>query len=296
MASRTSAEKVAFTRALGSLEPDPAVRNPDFVSREMLRDVPSARVALWLAERVPGVRVGLRSAFERLMPGACWGETARVKHFDAILLGEVAAGVGQVVVLGAGLDSRACRFARQLRGVRVFEVDQPLASSHKRERLEAVCGGLPDGVSCVGVDLTDSMPDEALAGAGFVASEPALVLWIGVAQYLPVDVVVEVLRWVGEHPTGSSVGFDYLESGFFDKDRSGRGARLSRYLIERSGERFRSSLDPSAVPALLAGCGLAVKSHLGPREVEHRYLRRSDGEAVGRAYGHSSFVHAEVAA
>jgi methyltransferase (TIGR00027 family) len=290
---KASAEKVAFMRALGSLERDPVLRNPDFVSRDLLADIAAARLALRLATRVAAVQIGIRETFERTMPGSYWGETARVKHFDEVLLQEVSAGVPQVVILGAGLDSRPYRFARELNGTRVFEVDHPVTASHKRERLQAVFGGPPAGVSYVSVDLAEAMPGEALAKAGFDASAPVFVLWVGVTLYLPAALVAVVLDWVATHRAGSSVAFDYIDRSFFAHDGRFAGSRLSRFLIERSGERLLSGFDPSAMPALLEDHGLALRSHVGPRELE-RYLRKRDGEVAGQPSGFSHFVHAEV--
>jgi methyltransferase (TIGR00027 family) len=63
---------------------------------------------------------------ERLAPGMYLYMLARTRHFDALLASELARGVKQFVILGAGLDSRAHRFAAQLNAATVFEVDHPI--------------------------------------------------------------------------------------------------------------------------------------------------------------------------
>lgn len=288
----SSAEKIAMLRAFGALEHDPAVRNPDSLAGPLVADSRMYRLGLRLASaRAP--RAFGRWAFERVSPGSYWVEIARVKHFDAILLAEVAAGVRQVVVLGAGFDSRAYRFAHELSGVRVIEVDHPITAARKRQRVEALLGALPEQVTYLAVDLTREDLASALATAGFEADAPVLVLWIGVSMYLSAPVVAGVLSWVGERSPGSSIGFDYVEQGFFEDERLFGAPRRARFLIGLSGERLAYGLDPPAVPGLLGEHGLELRSHLGPEEME-LYLRRRSGRLAGRPR-HFRFVHAGVA-
>ncbi len=293
---RGSADKVAYLRALGSAEQDPALRNPDDMAAELLADIPSARLSLGAARRWPPAHRAVRWGFERMVPGVYWTEVARVKHFDRILLDEVAGGIRQVVILGAGLDTRAYRFAAELEGVNLYEVDHPVTAARKRERLTAVLGRPPSHVSYATADLNEESPGEALAAAGFDRAAPALVLWIGVAPYLAAGVVTGVLGWVADHPPTSSVGFDYFHRSFFGGRERPRGRRRVRRTIELSGERFVCGLEPGAIPALLRGCGLSPRSHLLPAEQEERYLVGSDGSSAGRPIGYAGFVHAEVPA
>jgi methyltransferase (TIGR00027 family) len=292
---RSSAEKVAYLRALGARERDARLRNPDAMAEQFVAHIASARISLRAAARSRTFHAAGRWLFERIAPGAYWGEVARVKHFDRILLAEAAAGVGQVVILGAGLDSRAYRFAAELEAVRVFEVDHPLEAGRKQERLAALFGVPPVRVTYVSADLTEVDLGDALSAAGFDASAPVLVLWVGVVPYLPAGTVVDLLSWVASLPSSSSVAFDYFERAFFGGVEKVRGARRTRRGLELSGERLASGFEPAAMAALMAGCGLAVKSHVGPREQEERYLCAGNGAPAGHAVDYSRFLHAEVA-
>src|ERR1700742_3377099 len=115
----SSADGAAILRAVAAGDPDPLLRCPDHLARRFVGDLPVAA----LVGRPRGRRRPRRVA-ERRLPGAIWFDTARLKHFDRLLLDGVDE-VCQVLILGAGLDSRAYRFAEELSGVRVFEVDHP---------------------------------------------------------------------------------------------------------------------------------------------------------------------------
>ncbi len=288
-----TAGKVAMLRAFGALERDPAVRNPDYLAGELAGGNRIYRLGLGLASNRATHAAG-RWAFERVAGGGYWAETARVKHYDEILKGEVASGIGQVVVLGAGLDSRAYRFGHQMSGVRFFEVDHPEMAAEKRDRVEEVFGALPSHVSYVAHDLTEEDPGGSLAEAGFDVESPVLVLWIGVSMYLPAEIVVSVLSWVGGLSVGSSLGFDYFEQSFFEDERRFRLPRRTRFLLGLSGERLLYGIDPALLPDLLATHGLTVESHIGHEESAARYLRRSNGSFAGRPFAYSRYVHAGV--
>ena len=123
--SATALEAAAY-RVLGSKHPDPAIRNADVVAekllgpaeRAILKDTGSTIVldALEMDTERAWTTLGPRSVFAR-------GAHVRTRHIDDVLAESLRAGATQVVILGAGLDSRAYRFGDALRGVRVFELD-----------------------------------------------------------------------------------------------------------------------------------------------------------------------------
>ena len=280
-------------RAFGAFERDDAVRNPDYLAAELVGDGRAYRLALRLAA-VPALHACGRWVFEKIGAGAYWAEVARVRYFDQVLLDRVAAGVRQVVVLGAGLDSRPYRFALGLGHVQFIEVDRPAMAARKRRRVEALLGAVPDQVTYIPLDLAHDDLDDALARAGFDADAPVLVLWIGVSMYLARETLESVLRWVGERPERSSIGFDYLEQCFFEDTRRFGSAARTRLAIGMSGERLVTGFDAGRMTALMREHGLCLRSHLGPIEIAAEYLRGSDGEPVGRPFAYSWYAHAGV--
>jgi methyltransferase (TIGR00027 family) len=110
-------------------------------------------------------------------------------HFDMMVLrfafidAQLAAHPAQqVVILGAGLDTRAFRL-QALRGKRVFEVDHPDTQAYKRERVGRLGPPLAD-LRFAAVDFTRDDLGSALAAAGFDASVPTTWVWEGVIMYL----------------------------------------------------------------------------------------------------------------
>src|SRR6478609_1158924 len=174
---KLSAEGVTLARAIGSLELDPGLKNPDHLAPLFLR--PSLRALL-----VPGLRHGLRIGIEAALPGAANFLLARTRALDAFLERELLGRPDQLVILGAGLDSRPYRFAEKLEGVRVFEVDLPSTGKWKQARLRE--NGLSSAhVIFVGIDFAHEQLDVRLRDCGYVAEARTVFLWEGVTYYLP---------------------------------------------------------------------------------------------------------------
>lgn len=90
--------------------------------------------------------------------------------------------VRQVVILGAGYDTRAARLPRA--GVRYFEVDHPDTQAAKRARLAALPGYPVDAAVYTPCDFEREDPVERLRAAGLSTTTPTLVIWEGVVPYL----------------------------------------------------------------------------------------------------------------
>ena len=200
---------VAAARALGSKDPDPQVRNPDYLAIKFLG--PRERAVL-LDIPMDALDLDFDSAMKQLgphLPVAVM--TYRTKRFDAALLDALQNGARQVVVLGAGFDSRAYRFQSQLGDVRVMEVDYGPTQAYKKRRLGEILEVIPPNVSFVPMDFTKDNLLEQLRNAGYSEQQNAFFLWEGVTYYLPESAVKDTLHFVRDHSaSGSRIAFDYF--------------------------------------------------------------------------------------
>ena len=200
---------VAAARAVGSKDPDPQLRNPDYLAIKFLG--PRERAVL------PDLPMNaLDLDFDRAMkqlgphlPVAVM--TYRTKRFDAALLDALQNGARQVVVLGAGFDSRAYRFQSQLGDVRVMEVDYGPTQAYKKRRLGEILEVIPPNVSFVPMDFTKDNLLDQLRNAGYSEQQRTFFLWEGVTYYLPESAVKDTLHFVRDHSaSGSRIAFDYF--------------------------------------------------------------------------------------
>lgn len=199
---------VAAARAVGSKDPDPQRRNPDYLAIRLLG--PRERAVL-PEVRLDALDLDFDEAIKPLGAHIVAILTYRTKAFDAALLDAVQGGATQVVVLGAGFDSRAYRFRDQLRNVRFIEVDSGPTQAYKKQRLGEMLEVIPPNVSFVAMDFTkDSLLDK-LRTAGYSEQQKTFFLWEGVSYYLPEPAVKDTLHFVRDHSApGSRIAFDYF--------------------------------------------------------------------------------------
>jgi methyltransferase (TIGR00027 family) len=148
---------------------------------------------------------------------------------------------GQVVLLGAGLDTRAARLARE--GVRFFEVDHADSQQEKRARLARVPGYPVGAATYVTCDFEHEDFLDRLVASGFATADPALFLWEGVTAYLTEQAVRATLRRVasGGHPR-SVLAFDHLRRKIVAGQVSSKDLE-SRSFVADLGEPLRFGID-----------------------------------------------------
>jgi methyltransferase (TIGR00027 family) len=127
----------------------------------------------------------------------------RVSAIDAQLEAGVAAGCKQLVILGAGLDTRALRMPA-LASVEVFEVDHPTTQAYKRRKTSNL-RPLSRSLHFVPVDLERSSLNERLSEAGFRPNEPTVWIWEGVVMYLTDDALRRTLEQIAGGSTAESL-------------------------------------------------------------------------------------------
>jgi methyltransferase (TIGR00027 family) len=200
---------VAAARAFGAHDPDPSVRNPDWLAEHLL-----GPDELQLISEVP-LSAALAQDYREAgrdpqVAGGAMLMIIRTRYIDERLVEAVRNGATQVVILGAGFDSRAYRLHELLRGAAVFEVDSPATQQIKKRRVEAVLGGAPRNVTYVPIDFNIDQLSDALAKGGYRPAEKTFFTWEGVSMYVAEDGVRETLRTVAtQSAPGSSLVMDY---------------------------------------------------------------------------------------
>jgi methyltransferase (TIGR00027 family) len=285
VAAIQSAQTVAALRAVVTNDTSLAVACEDKLAKYFI----SLRERLLIAILPQPV---IRWVLERAAPGSYGFAIARTRCFDEALLSEAADGVQQVVILGAGYDSRALRFAHELKGMRVFEVDHPGTQARKMGILLRSITEIPKNVHYVPVDFNRDALEAELVKNGFSRNRRTLFLWEGVSYYLPKPVVAGILRFVHSCAPGSSIIFDYALQKFVEGDTSTYGGEHIARWLRKVGEPFVFGMNPHETPHFLGECGLRPVYDLGPEDTEARYLARKDGGILRRTLGHVRIVHA----
>ncbi len=286
-----TAEGVALMRAVGAMEKDERVRNPDDLAVKFLG------FKFRLTTRFPPLTWLALRTFQKKVPGGYYFHIARTKQMDEILSREIDQGLEQLVILGAGYDSRPYRFKDRLTGVGVFELDQPGTQTRKKERLVKMFGALPAHVTFVPMDFNSERLEVRLPEGGYTPEKKTLFIWEGVCMYVTPEAVDELLSFVCDRsPAGSSIVFDYMYLSSLDGRSDHYGARESVALVAGRGEPYIFGIEEGSAEQFLDARGFSVASLSTPSDLENAHLIRQDGSLHGRVYGYTDVVHAVVKA
>jgi methyltransferase (TIGR00027 family) len=222
------------------------------------------------AARVPPARRLIETVIDHRWPCARGGVVARTRLIDEAVVAALSR-VQQAVILGAGFDTRGCRLAR-LCEMPVFEVDHPATQAAKQRVLLRTAGRLPANVRFVPVVFGADDPARELAGRGFAAGAPTLVLWEGVTNYLDPGAVDATFRFLASAVgPGSPVLFTYVDRGILDGSAAFEGAETTMRAVRRVGEPFTFGLNPGEVPGYLADRGFDLESDTVVRHAAARF-------------------------
>lgn len=257
------AEGIAIVRALESSRPesericyDPLAKH--FTGR-LLSAVAWFFTAIGYAEwRGPGVRGFI---------------VARERYVDDCLQSCIEEGLQQVVILGAGYDTRAYRFEQLKRRVRVFEVDHPATQQIKIEKLKKILGSLPGHVVYVPIDFEKETLKERLFESGYDPSLRTLFILQGVVMYLTPEAVDHTLSFIVKNSApGSSVVFDYVYKSVVEGSWKRGEANSMRRYEKLTGEVWHFGIEEGKVDEFLTQRGFCQIHNADSECLKNRYF------------------------
>jgi len=268
-ASRT-AEHVALFRALETARHHDRVFTDPFAARFL----PGAYRLLARAAGVPAINRWLERYIDQRYPAGPRGSAvARTRLIDDLTIEGLADGARQVVLLGAGYDSRAYRLPAMAHAT-VFEVDHPATQKTKQHLLRGVVH--PDRrahVRLVPADLTVDDLAATLRAAGFQVFERTVVVWEGVTNYLTAEAVDATIRRLAAITgSGSRLIFTYVDRRALDGTGGFTGFDEWHASVRDVGEPWTFGFVPADLPAYLAERDMDLFLDLSAREAADRYL------------------------
>ena len=213
---------------------------------------------------------------------------------DTLTAGVRELGVRQYVVLGAGLDTFACRNAYE--DVRVFEVDHPATQAWKMKMLAGAGIVPPETARFVAVDFEKDSLRERLREAGFEENVPTVTAWLGVVPYLTSEAFRATMRVLARFKAGSEVVFDYAQprEALPPVEQLMLDSLSAR--VAMAGEPFQLFFTPEQLAEELERAGMRVVEDVDGEALTARYFAgRTDGLML-RGKGGRMCVAASVGA
>jgi methyltransferase (TIGR00027 family) len=258
------------------------VRNPDWAAGRLIGPAELALIADHPIGRA------LDRDFQDAMNdpdvfGFVWLMLMRTRFIDEVMSRAIHAGATQLVILGAGFDTRAHRFADLLKDATVIEVDYGATQEYKQRRVDAAFGGPPANLLYAPIDFARDRLGDVLRRAGFRRDRKACFIAEGLSMYVPEEGMKETLRAIAaESAPGSTLLLEYINTGglaVMNKYPSG----MVKNAIDW-GEPFVFGVPDGQDREFFQEAGLELREVLkimGNMDAIKRYATREDGTYYG---------------
>ncbi len=222
--------------------------------------------------------------------GAISSGIARTKYIDDLLVAAVNAGTKQVIVLGAGFDTRAIRLNLSAR-VAFIEIDHPDTSKYKQRVLKTQLGKLPDNIAFEQADFNRQSIEEIAEQAKINFSAPTTVIWEGVTNYLTPAAIESTFAFTRKFSKPFSIIFTYIDKAVLENPASFEGTECIFANLQKNEEKWTFGFNPDEIAAFLYKYGLTLKEDLNAAEYRSRYM--PERKAFSRGYEFYRVVFAE---
>ena len=243
-------------------------------------------------------RTKTKNKLNTFLPGLNEYMIARTAYFDRLFMDALTNKTSQIVLLGAGYDSRAYRFAKSNQSTRIFEIDIVSTQNRKIECLRKARIDIPEQVTFISIDFNRESLDDVLERAGYKNEQKTLFIWEGVSYYLKPESVNAILDFVSHASyQESAIAFDYTVSIPVENEKDYYGVKKFAETMKEhhSSEELMFSIDEGEAEAFLERKSLKMVEHFDNEEIEKTFLLNEFGLSLGKITGHFRFVLASPA-
>jgi methyltransferase (TIGR00027 family) len=213
---------------------------------------------------------------------------ARARFVEDLVVEEMGRGVGQYVLLGAGLDTFAQRRPDLAGRLSIFEIDRPSPQAWKRQRLIELGLGVPENLRLVPVDFEAGESwVQKLAAAGFEAGKPAVVASTGVSMYLTREANFATMCQIAAFAPGTTFVMSFIGPLELIDPAERPGVEAAMRGARAGGNPWLSFFTPDQAMALAREAGFKNARHVSATQSERTLLPGQDGwsqdHELGRA-------------
>jgi len=245
--------------------------------------------------RFTKIRENTKNKLNDALPGLNEYMIARTAYFDRLFVDALDNEIRQIVLLGAGYDTRAYRFNQSNRGTKIFELDITPTQDRKKKCLKKARIDIPQHVRFVPINFKEESLKDVLEKAGYEDQAKTLFLWEGVSYYLDAESVDVTLDFVSHTShQESAIAFDYTISLSEKNLNDYYGVREFAQTMKEhhANEELMFSIDEGKIESYLEQRGLKKLDHLDNGEIERTFLAKDNGSLLGQITGHFRFVSA----
>ena len=277
----------ALHRALANKKYNNLKYGPDYLAEHFLSSI------LRFLIKFDFIRNKIKNKLDKNLPGLNEYLIARTSFFDDIFVHSMNRDVSQIVILGAGYDSRAFRFDWLNTKCKVFELDLAKTQKRKKRCLKRAGAKYSDNITLLPINFNQESLKNVLEKFGFEFNKKTIFIWEGVSYYLESESVNSTLETIGNLSHKESIiAFDYMAKIPKENMKNYYGVDKFHDTMneQHANETLKLTFESDKLRSYLKKRGMNVIDHLDNNDIESEYLSNDDGTSIGQITGHFRFA------
>lgn len=283
--SRT-AEMTCLSRASSALETDSHYKSDDYIAPLLLPGFIKPLLHISLARKLFSRIVAPKGIYEYVI--------ARTKYIDAVFEQALAEQFDQILIFGAGFDTRALRFQGKTQNTQIFELDVPVTQQAKIRQYQKRHLVVPSNITFISIDFDKEPLLMKLDEAGFRKQQRSLFVLEGLLMYLQSESVHATLETIRDYAGKRSwVVFDYVYASVLRNEGIYYGESEIVKTVSSAGEQWHFGIERGMIEQFLTAYELKLINQRDARDLEKAYFSDMDGKVVGKVNSTHCLVPAE---
>lgn len=283
--SRT-AQMTCLSRACSALETNRYYRSDDHIALLLLPRALKPLLHLSIARRLFAKVAAPKGIYEYVI--------ARTKYIDTVFRHALEEQLDQVLIFGAGFDTRAIRFQEKMDNTKVFELDVPVTQQAKISQYQKRHVAVPPNLKFIAIDFDKESLSLKLDEAGFCRQQRSLFILEGLVMYLQPSSVDETFQTIRDFAgKGSLVVFDYVYASVLRNEGIYYGEAGITDTVSGAGEQWQFGIEKGHIEYFLTKYAMRLMDHKDAKDLEQTYFSESNGKTIGRVNGTHCLVTAE---
>jgi methyltransferase (TIGR00027 family) len=218
---------------------------------------------------------------------------ARTKYIDSAFKNAISKEFEQILIFGAGFDSRGLRFLEKNSRTKVFELDVPITQNAKINKFRKIGIKIHPNIIFIPIDFNKESPEKKLLESGFLRNKRSLFILEGLLMYLDPGSVDRTFRMIEEFAgENSEVVFDYILASVIREENIYYGEEMIRNRVKRSNEAWVFGIEKGEIEKFLEKYNFHLVRNLDSKALENTYFREKEGKLLGKINGTHCLAHA----
>ena len=279
--SSRTAEMTCVSRAASYFEKNKYYKSNDYIAPKLLPGFMVPFVKMSIVRNLYKKVGSPKGIFEYIV--------ARTKFIDSVFIENLEAGFQQIVIFGAGFDSRGIRFISGYPDASIFELDVPTTQNAKITQLKKRNISIPKNIDFISIDFNK------LIQSGFEKNKKTLFLLEGLLMYLDSYSVQETFQMISDNTIKESeIIFDFVYSSVLKQEHRYYGEKDIAKYVKNVGEGWTFGIGEEELELFLENYSLKVKEKKDSKALEDLFFKDENGELQGKINGTHCIVRAAV--